>query len=209
MTANPAELRQQAQALLDEADRLEALVPRDRGELAELARRPPHARRAGRHRREDPRNQVEAERLHLRDALAALPPEAVTTADRAVTQAASAYAEALELVEERRAAMHDALRLRSWLSQAVVPRQVGGGWTTSLGAWKEGAPPPSLAAPVRFAAANGQTKELPLLDAFSALRADADRLDGIRADEAKRLARSQDDAVARAWNERAARQAAS
>jgi hypothetical protein len=38
MTATPADLRQQAQALLDEADRLEALVPRDRAELAELRR---------------------------------------------------------------------------------------------------------------------------------------------------------------------------
>lgn len=148
------------------------------------------------------RVEAEAARNRLRDAMAVLPPSAVEVAEAPLLEAVEAYRAALDLVKARRGQLHDALRLRAWLGQAIVPRQVGGRWTTSLGAWKASAPPPSLAAAVRFTADSGQQKELPLSDALAALDADADRLDTLRADEARRLARARADAAAGAFNSR-------
>jgi hypothetical protein len=146
------------------------------------------------------RQAVDAERNRLRQALAALPPEAVTVADERVSAASDSYRDALATVERARDALHEAFRLRGWLGQAVVPHQVRGAWRTSLGAWQPHRPAPSLEALVAYTSRNGQRSELALRDALDALAADADRLDALRADEGRRIERARRDAAAEAAN---------
>lgn len=139
----------------------------------------------------------------LRQALSALDADALAHLEPAIESAADEYRARLDDLLAARDALHEALRVRQWLSAAIVgSRGANGGVRQRLGAYR-----PQRGAPDLLPRA-GRFHDLSVADVVASIHADADQLGTLKASEQRHAALLAEDAAARAanaaWSERSA-----
>ena len=130
----------------------------------------------------------------LRDELAHLDPAALAEVEPPIVAAADEYRAAIAQVEQAREAMHEAMRVRQWISAGVIGTPgYTGQVTPRLGTYRPNRPAPDTLPRA------GRLHDLTMTEVVACLTADADALDTLRAKEERNAGSAARERAAKEW----------